>query len=199
MTTKYGFSDIRDQLIEDPHDAYPTKWEDFRSAKVLGEDVFGIPKPHPNAVLGLFEAQGVAFAVPFAAYRASIGGFSALTSDKPGTVLQPRTLAATINGMHTLQHSFASHAVFVTFCVGYSGVCPDRTCVFNVDTNPIKQRIKAMEKLFEAMIVHREGGVLNAPPLGHLLCPDCTEGFEGIHDTWALAAWDKLALTFNLS
>ena len=75
MTTKYGFSDIRRQLIKDLKGAYPTRWEDFETAKILGEDIFGSPKPHPNAVLDLFEAQNVRFAIPFAAYRASIGGF----------------------------------------------------------------------------------------------------------------------------
>ena len=54
MTTKYGFIDVREQLIEDLRSAYPTEWEDFKAAKVLGEDVFGLPRPHPNAVLNLF-------------------------------------------------------------------------------------------------------------------------------------------------
>ena len=197
MMTKYGFSDIRDQLIEDLRDAYPAKWEDFRSANVLGEDVFGTPKPHPNAVLDLFEAHDINFAVPFAAYRASIGGLPALTSDRPGTVLQHRTLAATINGMHTLQYSLALRAISVAFHDGFARVCSERTCAFSVNTKPIKQRMEAMEKNFNAMIVHREGGVLNLPPLGHL-CAGCAEYLELIHNDWASAAWDRLALTFNL-
>ena len=96
MTTKYGFSDIRDQFVKDLKGAYPTRWEDFEAAKVLGEDVFGSPEPHPNAVLNLFEAHNVRFTIPFAAYRASIGGFSALMNDKPGTILPRRTPATTI-------------------------------------------------------------------------------------------------------
>ena len=102
MTTKYGFSSVRDQLVEDLRGAYPTKWEDFQGAKVLGEDVFGSPKPHPNAVLKLFEVGSIRFAIPFAAYRAAIGGFSVLMSDKPGTVLPRRTLATTVYGVHVL-------------------------------------------------------------------------------------------------
>ena len=199
MTTKYGFSDVRGQLIEDLRNAYPTEWEDFRSAKILGEDIFGTPKPHPNAVLDLFEAQGVAFAVPFAAYRASIGGLSGLMSDKPGTVLRQRTLVTTINGMHTLQYNLASHAVYVAFHGGYIRVCPNRTCAFNVRTSPIKQRMEAMEKLFNAVIVQREGGVLDPPSLEHLLCTQCAKCLELIHYTWASIAWDKLALIFNPS
>jgi hypothetical protein len=42
MTMKYGFSDVRNQLIKDIKGAYPTKWEAYQAAEVLGEDVFGI-------------------------------------------------------------------------------------------------------------------------------------------------------------
>lgn len=146
MTTIYGFSDIRDQLIKDLNSAYPTRWEDFRTAKVLGEDVFGPPKPHPNAVLNLFEAQNVGFAIPFAAYRASIGGFSALMSDKPGTVLPHRTLAITIHGMHAIR-SLTSRAARVATCGEDSGKCRDKRCVLDTEIHPIKEWMKALEKI----------------------------------------------------
>ena len=53
MTAKYGFSDVREALVEHLKGAVPTKWEDFETAKILGENVFGLPKPHPNVVLNL--------------------------------------------------------------------------------------------------------------------------------------------------
>ena len=99
MTTKYGFSDVREGLVEDFKGAYPTKWEDFKKAEVLGEDVFGSPKPHPNAVLNLFLEQGIKFALPFSAYRAGLGGPSSLTSDGPGMVLPRLILTSIIEGM----------------------------------------------------------------------------------------------------
>ncbi|KAF9649375.1 hypothetical protein BDM02DRAFT_3230627 [Thelephora ganbajun] len=68
IATKYGFSDICEGLVEDLKGAYPTKWEDFETAKVLSEDVFGLPKPHPNVVLKLFLEQRIKFASPFTAY-----------------------------------------------------------------------------------------------------------------------------------
>jgi len=74
MTTKYGFSDVREGLVEDLKRAYPTKREDPRTEKVLGEDIFGSPKPHPNAVLNLFLEQNIKFALPLATYRAALGG-----------------------------------------------------------------------------------------------------------------------------
>ena len=97
MATKYGFSDIHEQLVEDLKGAYPTKWEDFQIAKVLGKDVFSLPKPHPNTVFNLFLEQNIKFMLPFATYQTSIGGFSALTSYEPGAVLPCLTLASIIH------------------------------------------------------------------------------------------------------
>ena len=68
MTTKYDFSDVREQLVGGFSGAYPTKWEVFEAAGILGEDVFGSPTPHPNAVLNLFLEQSIKSVSPFAAY-----------------------------------------------------------------------------------------------------------------------------------
>ena len=97
MATKYGFSDVREQLVGGFSGAYPTKWEVFEAAGTLGEDVFGSPTPHPNAVLNLFLEQSIKSVPPFATYRASLGGFSALVSDKPSAVLPHLTLASIIH------------------------------------------------------------------------------------------------------
>ena len=79
MATKYGFSDVREQLVDGIKGAYPTKWEDFDTTQVLGEAVFGSPQPHPNTVLNLFLELKVKIASPFAAYRAALGGLPSLT------------------------------------------------------------------------------------------------------------------------
>ena len=198
MTTKYGFSNVRDQLVKDLESAYPTRWEDFKSAKVLSEDIFGSPKPHPNTVLNLFEAQDIKFAIPFAAYRASIGGFSELTSDKPGTALPRRTLATTIYGMHLLQ-SMAVHAARMVAYGADLWICPNKTCVLSVRTSPIKPRVEAMGKIYEAMIGQREGGVLSPPCLAHLLCAGCVERVTATSAAYGKAYWEKLASAFKVS
>ena len=198
MTTKYGFSSVRDQLVEDLRGAYPTKWEDFQGAKVLGEDVFGSPKPHPNAVLNLFEAGNVRVAIPFAAYRASIGGVSALMSDKPGSVLPPRTLATTIHGMHVLRSS-ASDAARVAVYREYPRVCPDKACALNVENSLAEERMMAMERIYSVVIGQREGGLLSSPALEHVLCAKCAKRVEVAHSTWGSAVWEKLAPAFNIS
>ncbi|KAF9646059.1 hypothetical protein BDM02DRAFT_321441 [Thelephora ganbajun] len=198
MTTKYGLSDVRDQLIKDLKSAYPTKWEDFRTAKVLGEDVFGSPKPHPNAVLNLFEVQNVRFAIPFAAYRASTGGFLALISDKPGTVLSRHTLATTIHGMHVLQ-SVASHVARVAAYGGKLWVCTNEACALNAGISPIEKKMEAMGKIYDAMVGQREGGVLSTPSLGHLFCPKCTIDFSVAYAGSGSVLWEKLPSVFNAS
>ena len=198
MTTKYGFSNVRGQLVKDIEGAYPTKWNDFQAAKVLGEDVFGSPKPHPNAVLNLFEAQNLKFAIPFAAYRASIGGFPALVSDKPGTILPRRTLATTIYGMHVLQ-SAAAHAARMAAYRGDLGVCPGgKACALGVNTSPIKPRMEAVGKIYEAIVDGREGGVLSRPCFGNLLCAKCAMFITGIHTAYCSAYWEKLAVVFDV-
>ena len=198
MTTKYGFTSVRDQLVEDLRGAYPTKWEDFQGAKDLGEDIFGSPKPHPNTVLNLFEAENVRVAVPFAAYRASIGGVSALMSYKPGTILPPRTLATTIHGMHILRSS-ASDAARVAVYREYPRVCPDKSCALSVEDSLAEERMVAMERIYSVVIGQREGGPLSSPPLEHVLCAKCAKHVEVAHSTWGSAVWEKLAPAFSIS
>jgi hypothetical protein len=198
MTTKYGFSDIRDQLVKDLKGAYPTRWEDFQTAKILGEDIFGSPKPHPNAVLNLFEAQNVGFAIPFAAYRASTGGFSALMSDKPGTVLPRHTLATTIHGMHVIR-SLASHAARVATYGGDLGGCRDEKCTLSIEISHTKEWMEVLEKVYDSLVDEREGGALSPPSLRHLLCVSCARYIETVHATWGSVCWKNLAPAFAVS
>ena len=195
MTTKYGFSSVRDQLVKDLKSAYPTTWGDFQSARVLGEDFFRSPKPHPNAVLNLFEAENVRFAIPFAAYRASIGGFSGLMSDGHGAVLPRRTLATTVHGMHVLRSS-ASDAMRMAVYGGSLLVCADEECILNVE---VEERRVAIERIYSVATGQREGGLLSSPSLGHIVCARCAKPVEVAHATWGSVVWEKLAPAFNAS
>ena len=199
MTTKYGFSRVRDQLVQDLKGAYPTKWEAYQAAEVLGEDVFGSPKPHPNAVLNLFVAQDVKFAIPFAAYRASLGGLSALMSDKPGTVLPRHILASTIHGRGEILRVMTQAVYTIAHKEKLSSVCPDKACVLNVGIKPMERRIEAVTKLHDVMIGERNGGVLNSPSFGDLTCAKCTKEIEGSHASWRSRCWELLPVTFSVA
>jgi len=159
MSTKYGLFVARTGLIEDLKGAYPAKWEDFEAAKVLGEDVFGSPKPHPNAVLNLFFEQRVGFALPFAAYRAGLGGPSALASDRPGITLPRLTLASIIHGMGEIRRVM-THAAHGIAYIGNLRVCPERDCVLNVGINPTERRMEALGRISDVLVKKSEGCVV---------------------------------------
>ena len=192
MATKYGFSDVREELVEDLKEAYPTKWEDFEAAKVLGEDVFGSPKPHPNAVLNLLLEHRVKFALPFAAYRAAVGGFSSLISNARGTTLPRLTLASTIYGMERMRRAmtYTGQTIANTWDLG---ACPGGACVSDVGINPGERRTEALKKISDALVKNSEGDMLSSLSLGNILCADCARRLENIHrDCRKQLVWAKL-------
>jgi hypothetical protein len=180
MATKYGFLDVRDELVEDLRGAYPTKWEAYQAAEVLGEDVFGSPTPHPNSVLNLFAEQGIKFALPFAAYRAVLGGVSSLISDKPDTVLPRLTLVSTAHGIEVIRGRVAQLAHSIVYN-GNLRVCPQSVCVLNVGVNPLERRMDALKKILDVMVVQSKGDVLSPLSLGNLVCVDCAKLLEDAH------------------
>ena len=196
VVTKYNFPGVREHLFKDIKGAYPTKWEDFETAKILGEDVFRSPKPHPNAVLNLFTAQNVRFAIPFAAYRASLGGFPALMSSEPGTVLPRHTLASTIYGMGGIKSSMV-HAAYTIAYKQNLPVCADKACVLSVGIMHIEWRKAALTKLFDVM--RRQGGVLSSPSFGDLACAKCAREIEVSHAAWRSNCWDLFPSIFSVA
>ena len=199
MTTKYGFSDVRDQLLKDLKGAYPTKWEAYQAAEVLGEDVFGSPKPHPNVVLNLFVTQNVRFATLFAAYRASLGGFSSLMNEESDMVLPRHTLASTIHGRGEILRVMTQAAHTIAHKGKLLFVCPDKACTLNISTEPMEQRMGALTKLHDVMISERNGGVLSSPSLGNLACAKCAKEIEASYTVWRRICWEVLPARFSVA
>jgi hypothetical protein len=197
MTTKYGFSDVHDQLVDGIKGAYPTKWEGPVTTKVLGEDVFGSPKPHPNAVLSLFTEQRIKFALPFAAYQAAIGGFSSLISDKPGAVLPRHTLASTIYGMGVIRGGLTQLAHSVVCNISLEE-CRNRACVVNVGVSPPKRRMEELNKIYNAMVKEGTGDVLSSLSLGDIVCANCAKIPEQAHHLWCTMIWEELPRIFGV-
>ena len=184
MTTWYGFPGIREALVEDVKGAYPTKWEDFETARVLGEDVFGSPRPHPNAVLNLFLEQDIKFASPFAAYRAGLGTPSSLASDEPGAILPRSTLVSVIHSMGEIRRT-ANIAAHTIAYIGNLGVCTEEVCTLNAtSTSRPEQRMEALNKIYNVMVEKVEGDMLTPPSLRNCLCEGCAERLERIHLNW---------------
>ena len=198
MTTKYGFSDVREQLLESINSAYPTKWEGSRTAKVLGEDIFGSPKPHPNAVSNLFAEQGIKFALPFAAYRAGMAGFSSLTSDKPGTVLPRLALASTMQGMETIRGGLAKLAYSVVCSISLEN-CRNVECAVNTDINSPDKRMGMLNQIYYVMVKEGKGDVLSPDlSLEHIVCVRCAKTPEQVYHLWRTTIWQELPRIFGV-
>ena len=184
MATKYGFSNVHEPLVECIKDAYPTQWAHFVAAKVLGEEIFGSPKPHPSAVLNLFLEHNIKFALPFAAYRACIGGFRTLVGGEPCAVLPHSSLLALTRGMGTLERV----TIHSTHLIAYTedlGVCPESVCVLSAGIGSAKQRLEALNKIFDIMLEGRRGDVLSPLSLKTtLMCVNCAEKLEKINSSY---------------
>ena len=180
MTTKYGFPDIREALVGELKGAYPTKWEDFETAKILGEDVFGSPKPHPNAVLNLLLEQRVEFALPFAAYRAGLGSPFALASEKPGTILPRLTLAAIIHGTGGMRRSMA-YAMQTLVFTRDSGVCTEGRCALGNSVTSAERRTEALKKISGVIVKKSEDDPLSPLSFENLLCAGCARPLVSAH------------------
>ena len=196
MTAKYGFSDVREQLVDGIKTAYPTKWEGAGTTRVVGEDIFGLPKPHPNAVVNLFLEQSITLALPFAAYRAALGGLPSLTSNTPGTVLQPLTLASTIYGIDVLRGGLA-HLAHLVVCNMSLEACRNVACIVNVGINPPK-RMEGLNKIYDAMIKEGKGDVLFSLSLGDVVCANCAKIPELAYSHWRTMVWDELTRIFGV-
>ncbi|KAF9648047.1 hypothetical protein BDM02DRAFT_3269752 [Thelephora ganbajun] len=179
----YLHARVREGLVEDLKGAYPTKWEDFETVKVLGEDIFGLPRPHPNAVPKLLLEQRIKLVLPFAAYRAGLGGPSALVGDERGTVLPRLTLASIIDGMGKMRRVgiVAAHGIVYVLNMG---VCSESARTLNVGINRTEQRMEVLNKIFNVMVGRDEGDLLSAPSLGNIVCADCAKRVEATHLSW---------------
>ena len=196
MTTKYGFSDVREQLIDGIKGAYPTKLEGFGTGMALGEDIFGLSKPHPNSVLNLLTEQNIKFALPYAAYRAALSGSSSLTSDEPGTVLPHHILASTVYGREVIRDRLAQHAHSAVCNRSLEG-CRDTACAVNAGTTPT-ERMEGLKKIYNSMVRECKADAPFTPTLGNIVCVKCAITLETSHQLWCTRIWEELPRIFRV-
>lgn len=197
MTTKYGFSDVYEQLLHSIKGAYPIKWEAYKTTSIIGEDVFGTPEPHPNAVLNLFLEQKVRFAIPLAAYRAALGGFSSLVSGEPGTVLPRLTLASNIYGMEVMRGGLSRFAYSIV-CNMRPEVCRENRCFANGDVDTLRQGRNGLDRIYDAVVKEGKGDVFSSLSLGDIFCARCARQVERDYDVWCASVWKKLPCIFRV-
>jgi hypothetical protein len=196
MSTKYGFSDVREQLVHILEGAYPTKWETYQPASVVGEEVFGSPGPHPNAVLNLLLEQNIRFAIPLASYRAAVGGFPSLLSDEPGATLQRLPLATVIYGMDTIQGELSQLAHLVVCNLGLRE-CQEEWCAASEGVGSADQRMKRLNNIYDNMVKEGKGDVFSLS-LGRTVCPDCAEAQGPAYRIWCATIWEDFPRIFGV-
>ena len=193
MATKYQFQEIRSQILLDLLPAYPTKLSEYEGSSCLGEAVFGSLPLHPNSVLDLFVTCKVAFALPFAYYRACIAGdpTSPSTSAKQLALLHNThgTLQRVLRGQSRLKADEVQLARKVTFqdCAAWgqcSGKSPSsRVLVFNW-IHP--------EVVTQSGILERVG----LPGSGY--CSQCSQTFRKELSAAKKDTWENLPSYFGL-
>ena len=196
MTAKYDFSDVREHLLHSIDGAYPTKWEAYQTASVLGEDVFGSPKPHPNAVFNLFLEQNVKSAIPMAAHRAALAGFTSLINDEPGTVLSRLTLASTIYGVEVMRGGVSKLAYSIVCGTGLRE-CGNEGCLMSLDIGTPEQGMEGLNKIYD-VIVKKEGDLFSPLSLGDTFCASCAKPVEREYNSWCATVWKNLPRIFRV-
>ena len=191
MATKYGFSDVREQLLHSLEGAYPTKLEAYQTVTVLGEGIFGSPSPHPNAVLNLFLGQEVKFAIPLAAYRAALGGFSSLISNEPGTILPRLTLAPVIHGIEVMRGGVSKFA-FSTVCNMIARGCRDERCLINGNSGSTETGTQKLDRIYDAICKEGKGDVFFPLSLSRTFCPSCAKLVKEDYGDWCKKVWKVL-------
>lgn len=197
MATKYGYSDLREQLLHSLKDAYPTKWEACQNTSVFGEDVFESPKPHPNAVLNLFLDQKVRFAMPVAAYRAGLGGFSSLISYDPGLTLPRLALGSIFRGMDVIRSEVSQRTYSIVCNMSLKG-CRNGKCVVNGGGYSPERRLKGLDEMYDVMVRRDKGDVLASLSFGDLVCVDCATMVEKEYGRLRAVIWENLPRIFRV-
>ena len=203
---------LRAQLLETITDAYPENFEGLDPSKALGENVFGAPKPHPNAVLNLFVQQGIASALPMAYYMVARRGLDSLMDTRlpPGATLSGKTLRSAMRGLMTLRemelkesHRIVSALKDTSHRAGCSSDCPSRHSNGLLNAEIVGTRQPVFDRIAGSVI---EGTrilqVLStsefAEDTGSKFCQVCTEKIHVAHAEVRRKAWAVLPEVFDL-
>jgi len=204
MATRYQIPSIREQILEDLDAAYPTKFIVYECSKVHGEDVFGEPLPHPNAVLNLFNECDVKFALPFAFYRACRAGLASLTASSANVALPPSVLRVTIRGLGELKEAELNAAKTMLFGPKLQ-TCERRTCYRKTSLYTAKNGSNIFQSIFDSVTcasADMAAKALEPPPFASptfktTLCDACISGLSDSHRESRVNVWNSLPAFFE--
>ena len=202
---------LRTRLIESIRGAYPSSFTGLDPSRVLGEDAFDGPKPHPNAVLNLFIQQRVTSALPMAYYMAARRGLDSLMDTRlpSSATLSGQTLGSGIRGLVALREMELKETHRIAFSIrgdANSAPCSSLDCRSMLefsDTAVVGTYQRAFDRI--------TGSVSDGTRILQLLspselaedaeskfCQTCEEGMQKAHAEVRKRAWAALPEVFGL-
>jgi len=206
ITAKYEMPTVRSQLLEAIRDAYPVTFEGLDPSKTLGENVFGGPTPHPNAVLNLFIQQKLTSTLPMAYYMAVRRGMDSLLDEcLPASArLPPKILRVAMKGLFTLREMELKETNHLI--LGTKGPhSPSSKCSSCDAAGP--RVSEAHQNVIDRITDSSRSGtrLLQVLSLGdicsgdhHGFCENCVKGWEHGHAEVRKKAWIALPDVFGL-
>ena len=213
VSTNYEMLDIRAQLLENIRDAYPENFEGLDSSETLGENVFGEPKPHPNAVLNLFVQQNVTSALPVVYYMAVRGGLDSLMDVRlpSSATLSGQTLKSAMCGLMALREMELGGIHGIALALGDTtepACCSSMDCPSQNSKGPLEVGTTGAHwPIFDRIMGSTVGGtrifqVLSASEIAgdteSKLCRLCVEKVQVAHTWMRKEAWAALPEVFGL-
>ncbi|KAF9646045.1 hypothetical protein BDM02DRAFT_3189169 [Thelephora ganbajun] len=211
ITAKYEMPAVRSHFLEVIRDAYPETFEGVTPTKLLGENVFDGPTPHPNEVLNLFVQQKVTSALPMAYYMAARRGLELLMDRRlpQSATLSPEILQSAIGGLMALREVEFNETHRLVFERNVPQRCPGSNCpslapassasltayreVFDHIVGSSQRGTKVLE--IPEFHLDSEGGVVRVFPD---ICSGCVRRWESGHANVRKKAWMMLPGAFGL-
>lgn len=213
VSTNYEMSNVRAQLLETIRGAYPEDFEGLDPSRTLGENVFGGPKPHPNAVLNLFVRQDVTWALPMAYYMVARRGVDSLMDSRlsPSATLSGNTLRCATRGLMALREMELKETHRIVFTpkdatnrVGCSSTqCPSKHPKGASDAEVVGAHQRTFDRITGSTVgATRILQVLRASEFaedaGSKFCQVCVEKIQVAHAEVRRKAWAVLPEVFGL-
>ena len=200
---------LRTRLIETVRDAYPTSFTGLNPSRLLGEDAFDGPKPHPNAVLNLFIQQKVTSALPMAYYMAARRGLDSLMDTRlpSSATLSGQTLGSAIRGLVALREMELKETHRIAFMIGGdTGGCSSTECP-SLQVPSDTGIVRGYQQAFDRITGTANDGtrilqLLSASELAEdpesTFSQSCEEGMQKAHADVKKRAWAALPEVFGL-